>query len=65
MLIMKKCPFCLETRLLELDVTPQQLVEWHNGKLIQNAMPHLTTSEREFIKTGICDSCWNTLFGEE
>jgi len=35
------------------------------GTLVQDAFPQLTPSEREFIVTGILDSEWNDMFGEE
>ncbi len=47
------------TREMEIDVCPQQIKEWEEGKLIQDAMPNLTPSEREFIKTGITDAEWD------
>ena len=37
---------------MELDVTPEQLSDWQNGTLIQDAMPQLTPEEREFLITG-------------
>jgi hypothetical protein len=46
-------------REMEIDVCPQQIKEWEEGKLIQDAMPNLTPSEREFIKTGITDEEWD------
>ena len=42
----------------EIDVTPEQIAAWQNGMLIQNAMPHLSASDREFLKTGLSDSDW-------
>lgn len=49
------------TRQMEIDVTPEQLQEWNNGALIQNAMPHLTDDEREFIMTGITPEEWDQM----
>lgn len=45
---------------MDIDVTLEQLEAWHNGMLIQEAMPHLTADEREFIKTGITQEEWDT-----
>lgn len=45
---------------MDIDVTLEQLEAWHNGMLIQEAMPHLTANEREFIKTGITQEEWET-----
>lgn len=48
------------TSTMDIDVTLEQLEAWHNGMLIQEAMPHLTKHEREFIKTGITQEEWDT-----
>lgn len=42
----------------EIDVTPEQIAAWQNGMLIQNAMPDLSASDREFIMTGLSDEEW-------
>jgi|TARA_R100000234_G_C4991961_1_gene176008 hypothetical protein len=48
---------------MEIDVTLEQLSSWQvDGVLIQNAMPHLTPDEREFIKTGITPEEWDSAF---
>jgi len=48
---------------MEIDVTLEQLRSWQvDGVLIQNAMPHLTSDEREFIKTGITPEEWDSAF---
>ena len=47
---------------LSIDVTEEQLQEWKNGTLIQNAMPQISTGEREFIKSGITPEEWDTAF---
>ena len=38
-----------------LDITVSQYKDWLNGKLIQHAMPNLSTSDKEFIITGATD----------
>lgn len=49
---------------MDIPVTPEQLNRWQRAeadnpdRLIQNAMPHLTLSEREFLMTGITDEEW-------
>ena len=45
-------------RSLELDVTAEEIKAWKSGMLIQDAMPRLTTDEREFIMTGITAEEW-------
>lgn len=50
----------------DVDVTPEQMHAWqHGGVLIQDAMPHLSPDDREFIMTGITPDEWEELFGDE
>lgn len=55
MLIERKHPFSGVVNIKEIPVTQKQLEDWENGTLIQNAMPNLSASDREFIKTGLVD----------
>ena len=52
-------------RTLDLDFTAEQLAEWKNGALIQDAMPNLSAADREFIMTGVTDEEWDEEFGDE
>ena len=65
MLITKTSPFSGNTNIMEIDVTEEQIALWESGTLIQNAMPHLTPDEREFIKTGITSEEWDSAFSDE
>ena len=65
MLITKTSPFSNKTNVMEIDVTQEQIALWESGTLIQNAMPHLTPDEREFIMTGITPDEWNNAFSDE
>lgn len=42
----------------EIDVTQAQLDNWASGTFIQNAMPHLSADDREFIMTGVTPEEW-------
>ena len=42
-----------KTHQMEIDVSEKQITLWMEGALIQDVMPHLTPTEREFIKTGM------------
>ena len=53
-----QCPFCRAKRTVPID--GQELFYWHND--MDNK---LTASERESLKTGICDKCWSDVYGEE
>ena len=55
MLIERKHPFSGVVSIKEIPVTQEQLIAWEKGTLIQDAMPNLTPSQREFIKTGLGD----------
>ena len=63
MTITRKSPLTGITRTKEIDVTIDQILAWEMGELIQNAMPHLSADDREFIKTGISAEEWDQLFG--
>ena len=52
-------------RTLDLPITQEQLAEWEAGGLIQKVMPDLTTSQREFVMTGVTDEEWDNEFGTE
>ena len=57
------CPFCRKHHEMDLPMNEyiNGLKHYHEGALLQNAFPTFTASQREFIKTGICDDCWNSL----
>ena len=52
-------------RTRELDITEAQFEAWQNGDLIQDAMPQLSVSDREFLINGVTDAEWRQTFGEE
>lgn len=53
-----------KTTMREIDVTDQQLLDWEGGTRIQDAMPHLSTDDREFIMTGITPEEWDNMLGD-
>jgi len=53
------------TRTLDLPVTQEQLNNYANGALLQDAFPQLSAGEREFIKSGIPDQEWDDQFSED
>ena len=58
------CPFCGKVTTFEVDkeVWNRGVKAYEDdGKLIQDAWPTLTPSQREAILTGICDDCWNIM----
>ena len=49
-----------------LDISQAQYDDWDvEGVLIQDAMPDLSSSEREWIMTGIHEVEWSNVFGDE
>ena len=51
----------------DLNVTKEQMDEFDspNRREIQYIFPNISSSEREFIKTGYTDDDWLSMFGEE
>ena len=47
-----------------INVTEEQLSNYvESDQCIQDALPHLTAEEREFLMTGITPAEWDELFG--
>ena len=47
---------------LDLPITDAQIAKYHNGALVQDAFPHLTADQREFIISGTTAEEWDNLF---
>ena len=53
------------TRTKNIPVTKSQIYNWKiAGVLIQNAMPNVSVTDREFIMTGITQEEWTETFNE-
>lgn len=64
MITTPNCPMCGKPS--EVAVEGLGYRQWKAGKLIQNALPGLTTDERELLKTGSHPECWEKIFkGDE
>jgi len=50
MLIISKSIITGNERSKDIDVTFEQLDAWHDGQLIQTAMPNVSPVDRDFIK---------------
>ena len=48
---------------LEVNVTHRQIALWQSGVNIQEAMPHLSVEDREFLISGTTPEEWNDAFG--
>jgi hypothetical protein len=53
------------TRTLALDITPEQVALWQGGMVIQQAMPQLSASDREFLLSGLIQSEWEEMSTED
>jgi hypothetical protein len=66
MLITKKSIISGATNTREIDVSRETLEAWEaGGILIQDAFPHLSDDDREFLMTGILPDEWDEHFSEE
>ncbi len=57
------CRTCKKT--FDVPATNSQITAWHHGVVIQEAMPHLTSAERELLISRTCGVCWDKMFPEE
>ena len=53
-----------EENTLRLPVSQVQVERWEMGELAQDVFPHLSSSQREFIISGITEEEWDHAFGE-
>ena len=56
MLVVRKSILTGIVRTRDLDITEAQFEAWQNGALIQDAMPQLSVSDREFLINGVTDA---------
>ena len=65
MLISRKSPLTGENNIRDIEITWFQYMKWIDGANIQDAMPHLSPDDREFLMTGITQEEWDYLFLKE
>jgi hypothetical protein len=63
--IFRKHPFTGAERSIKIAVTEKQLDNWSKGMLIQDAMPNLTSDEREFIISGLLPKEFDEIFKDD
>lgn len=60
MKIERRSPFTGRVHTMEIDITPEQLAAYEKGGiLVQDAFPHLSPVEREFIYSGMTSEEWD------
>lgn len=47
---------------IDLPITQEQIDKYNSGALVQDAFPHLTADQREFIISGTTAEEWDNLF---
>ena len=63
--VTRKSVFTGKEHTMELPVTPEQLYRWHSGTPIQDAMPQLSRTQREFLMTGTTEAEWLDHMGSD
>jgi len=58
-----QCRVCGDTHILMVNV--QDAKRWMNGEKIQDAMPYLSSDERELLISRTCGKCFDKMFGED
>lgn len=65
MLVQRRSILTGVVRARELDITEEQFNAWQDGALIQDVMPNLSVSDREFLINGVTDEEWAATFGDD
>lgn len=64
MTIICTCPHCHKVHEVEVDF--EDYTNYMMGDAnIQDAFPYLSANEREYLLSGLCEGCWDSLFAEE
>lgn len=60
-MIGNRCPMC--QKMHGVEVNKSDYDAWQDGMSIQRAFPYLDAYQREIIQTGMCQPCWDKLWG--
>lgn len=58
--ITKQCVSC--NKIYNIEVYRADMLDYIDGKLVQNAFPYLSAGERELLVSGVCDKCFIDMF---
>lgn len=61
----KRCQFCGEREIIEINATNTEVNRWLNGELIQNMWPTMPVPIREQLISGTHPKCWDENMKEE
>ena len=61
----KPCFVCREMKQYTVGTSISAVAAWVSGTMIQEAMPKLNATEREFLISGVCYKCQDDMFSEE
>jgi hypothetical protein len=61
MIVTKKSMLSGKSHEMEIDVINKEIAAWMEDAPIQDVMPNLTASEREFLMTGITPAEWGEM----
>ena len=68
MIVTRISAFTGNTHTMNLPITQEQVLDYQQGTLLQDAFPQLSPDEREFFKTGITAkewTVWENQYGAE
>lgn len=54
-----------KVRTREISISQEQVDAWKNGAMIQDVMPDISPTDREFLITGVTSEEWDELFPED
>ena len=57
------CPFCGKEHKMKFDSKKyfEGAEKYNAGAVVQVAFPDFTVDQREFLISGICNKCWNSI----
>jgi len=60
MIVEVTCHSCSKNHSIKVPLAGH--AQWMDGELIQDALPELSSGERELLISGTCDDCWDEMF---
>lgn len=57
------CPICGKET--EITVNFEDYLNWQSGMHAIYAFPYLSADQREMLISGVCPSCWDSMYPEE